>query len=233
MCPRVQADTEGGTGDARRRFLDARRRSGRERYDTRYAPTYDRDWGEISPSHRRFVERTLSSSRERGLVLDIPCGTGKYWPLVLASGRSVVGFDQSAGMLSAARTKHPQVPAAIVGLQELDLDACVDAILCIDGIENVGPEDWPTVLAGLRRAARETAPLYLTVEVDTEGEATGAYRSARAAGHPVVKGEVFDGVGYHYYPERADIDAWLLDAGLRTVDEAEADGYLHLLLRPA
>ena len=36
--------------------------------------------------------------------------------------------------------------------------------MCIDAMENVPPEDWPTVLGHLRRAASSTGHVYLTVE---------------------------------------------------------------------
>lgn len=215
----------------RRAFLAARRASHRERMDAVHAATYDRDWGAISPSHEAAVRRLLELTRPRGTVLDVPCGTGKYWPLVLGSGRTVVGVDQSAGMLRVAAGKHPDVPIALLGLQELAFDALFDAVMCVDGIENVGPEDWHLVLARLRDAARPGAPLYLTVELADEDEVRLAYEAARAAGEPVVPGELYDGVGYHYYPTSDDVHDWIVDAGLELVDEHDADEYRHLLLR--
>ncbi len=217
----------------RRAFLEARRRVSRERYDTLHAPTYDREWGAISPSHDASVRRLLELTRPRGTVLDAPCGTGKYWPLVLGSGRTVVGIDQSSEMLRVAAAKHPDVPVARIGLQELPFEGLFDAVMCIDGIENVGPEDWPIVLAHLRDAAKPGAPLYLTVELADEDEVRRAYETARASGEPVVPGESFDGIGYHYYPTTEAIHAWLDAAGLQPLEEFEADEYRHLLLRPA
>ena len=87
---------------------------------------------------------------QNGRILDAACGTGKYFALVLDSGRQVLGIDQSAGMLSVARAKHPDVPTQKVGLQEMDFDAA----FCVDAMENVFPEDWAPVLSNLRRAVR-------------------------------------------------------------------------------
>ncbi len=212
-------------------FLDARRRSSEERFNALHAPVFDRDWGAIAPSHASFVERLMDLTRPRGTVLDAACGTGKYWPLVLGSGRTVIGVDQAVEMLRMATAKHPTVPTARIGLQELDFDGLFDAVMCVDSIENVGPEDWPLVLARLRDAARPGAPLYLTVELNDEDEVRADYERARAAGEPVVPGESFDGVGYHYYPEGESIHGWLADAGLELLDERDADLYRHLLLR--
>ena len=98
------------------------RRDAARRFDTLHAPTYDRDWGEIGRTHRAFVDRLVRGCPPAGRVLDAACGTGKYFPAILEAGRRAVGTDQSAGMLAAARAKHPQVATWRVGLQELALD---------------------------------------------------------------------------------------------------------------
>ena len=216
---------------ARRAWLDARRRSHEERMTAIHAPTYDEHWGEIMPSHAAFVEALLARTRDAGTVLDAACGTGKYWPLVLASGRTVVGVDQSPGMLAVAAAKHPEVPVGRVGLQELAFDAAFDAVMCVDALENVGPEDWLVVVAGLARAARPGAPIYLTVEQADEAALAASFEAARCAGHPVLPREDFDGVGYHHFPVAGQVRAWLAEAGLEILDERRGDEYLHLLLR--
>jgi 2-polyprenyl-3-methyl-5-hydroxy-6-metoxy-1,4-benzoquinol methylase len=217
--------------EVRRAFLDARRRSHSERMTEIHAPSYDTDWGAISPSHETFVGRFLDLVRPKGTILDAACGTGKYWPLVLGSGRTVVGVDQSIGMLGVAARKFPEVPMGCVGLQDLQFVELFDGVMCVDAIENVGPEDWPVVLARLREAARHGTYLYLTVEVIDEADAERAYEEARAKGAPVIPGEDFDGLGYHHYLERSRVGRWLGEAGLETVASDVADLYLHLLLR--
>ena len=134
-------------------------------------------------------------------------------------------------MLTVAAGKHPNVPVARTGLQELPFLQAFDAVMCVNAIENVGPEDWPTVLVRLRNAGRPEACLYVTVELGDEDDVRRAYEKARAAGHPAVPGEDFDGTRYHYYPEPEAIQVWLQGAGLGIVDEREADEYRHLLLR--
>jgi SAM-dependent methyltransferase len=199
--------------------------------DRDHAATYDEFWGEISTTHAAFVGRLLELVRPRGLLLDAACGTGKYWPMLLEAGMSVVGIDQSAGMLRQATLKHPAVAVAKVGLQDMAYDACFDGVLCIDALENIAPEDWPIVADRLAAAARPAAPLYATVELPPAADVETAYLAARAAGQPVVEGEDFDGIGHHFYPSRANIDEWLSGAGLELIEEAEGDEYLHLLLR--
>jgi len=215
----------------RRAFLDARRRSHRDRYNRLHAASYDEEWGQISPSHHAFLKRLLATTPQNGIVLDIPCGTGKYWELVLESGPAVIGADQSMGMLAVARTKHPDVPVVCASLQELPLTATFDAVMCVDGIEDVGPEDWPTVLRRLHRSTRPGGCLYLTVEQLEEAEVRSSYEAALERGDPVVPGEDFDGIGYHFFPTAAAIRSWVLGAGFDELNEAVADFYRHLILR--
>jgi hypothetical protein len=131
-------------------------------------------------------------------------------------------------MLEVARSKFPHVPTGFVALQDLAFGGLFDAVICVDAIENVGPEDWPVVVGALAAAARPGAPLYLTVELPEPADEV-FYRQARAAGHPVIRGESFDGIGYHYFPPRDSVLAWLSGAGLETHEEVEGDGYWHLL----
>ncbi|HMD24804.1 MAG TPA: class I SAM-dependent methyltransferase, partial [Streptosporangiaceae bacterium] len=68
----------------------------------------------ISPSHAAFVARLAGLVRQGGSVLDAACGTGKYWPALLAAGLQVTGVDQSAAMLAEARRRYPQVPSRVL-----------------------------------------------------------------------------------------------------------------------
>jgi SAM-dependent methyltransferase len=167
----------------------------------------------ISPSHAAFVARLAGLVRQGGAVLDAACGTGKYWPALAAAGLQVTGVDQSAGMLAQARRKHPQVPSRVLALQDLaELPDRFDGLLCVDALENVTPEDWPVVAAGLGTVLKDQAPAYVTVELP-DGPLPPP-----------------DGSGYHYYPPRDQVRRWLAAAGFAVTDQADADHYWHLLL---
>jgi SAM-dependent methyltransferase len=220
----------------RRAWLDDQRASAEERYDRLYSPTYDDESSPNSSTHRRFVEKVIESCPPGGAILDAPCGTGRYFELVLAAGRTVVGIDQSAGMLARARAKHPEVVLQKVCLQELEFDGAFDAALCIDAMEYVFPEDWPRVLARLHRAVRGSGLIYLTVEQIDRAEIASVFAEATAEGLPVVHGENIrrDG-GYHYYPTPDRVSRWLAAECLEIVDEglshAWTYGYWHILAR--
>jgi ubiquinone/menaquinone biosynthesis C-methylase UbiE len=218
----------------REAWLRERRQTAEERHDTIHAFTYDDQYGEIGPTHRRFVADLLERCQPGGTVLDAACGTGKYFAMVLDAGRRVVGTDQSTGMLAKARARFPAVPLERVGLQELAFDAEFDAVMCIDAMENIPPEDWPRVVGNLRRALRPGGHLYLTVEQVDDEELDREYAEATARGLPVVRGEESRD-GYHYYPSREQVGYWMEEGMLVVVAEdyspGDGYGYLHLLAR--
>jgi len=215
----------------------AERRAAVERSYTLEAPTYDVGYDPATPVHRLFVARLIETCPRAGVVLDAPCGTGAYVDMVIGSGRDLVGADQSAGMLAAARAKHPAVRFEQIGLQELAFEAEFDAAMCVDAMENVPPEEWPLVLGNLRRAVRPGCYVYLTVEEIERATIDAAFAEMTAAGLPAVYGEVVEGdtAGYHFYADRDRIDGWLGELGLDVIDDVDewldGYGYRHLLLR--
>ncbi len=219
--------SNGVSPEDRRAFIAERRRVSVHRFDTLHSPDYDENWGAISPSHAAFVTRLITLIRSGGDVLDAACGTGKYWPVVLAAGLRVTGADQSAGMLARARRKHPEVTARVLALQDLasaaDLRGRFDGLLCVDALEYIAPEDWPGVAAGLAATLKPGAQAYVTAEV--AGSPLPAPVDPRQ-----VPGEHFEGGGYHYYPARDRVRDWLAAAGFRIEDEQEADYYWHFFL---
>jgi SAM-dependent methyltransferase len=227
--------TEGGAVMDRRAWL-ASQRAGIEAHYDHQSSSYDDDDVPITPVHRQFIETVIDSCPLGGTILDAPCGTGRYFELVLAAGRTVVGIEQSAGMLARAHAKHPEVVLEKVGLQDLEFNCEFDAVLCIDAMEYVFPEDWPQVLANLHRAIRSGCLIYLTVEQIDPGEIANVFADANAEGLPVVFGEnIYRGGGYHYYPPRERVSRWLEAEGVQIIEEGTSRGrtysYRHILAR--
>jgi len=218
----------------RREWLIERRAAVEASYDAE-APAYDEDPYPVV-IQKRFVERLVATCPPHGIILDAPCGTGQYFALVAAAGRRVVGIDQSAGMLAQAQARGIAIALYQVGLQELDFEGEFDAVMSVDAMENVFPEDWPAVLTNLHRAVRPGGHLYLTVEEVPESDLDKAFADLRARGLPVVRGEVIEGdvAGYHFYPGRDQVLRWLEAERFSIVDQDtephEGWAYWHLLL---
>lgn len=214
-----------------------------EEQENSLSAEFDEHWGEIEEPHRAFVERFLSGLPPSGRVLDAACGTGKYFGMVLATGRSVLGVDHSAGHLAVAGRKFPQVPTAKGDLHDLPYLGEFDGVMCVDAMEMVPPEEWPPVLEGFRQALHPEGWLYLTVELAAEHVVRTLNEQARRAGRPVVDGEVFyeepNGY-YHYHPGMDLVRGWMAGAGFVIEEDAEGpwdeedqSAYHHVLARAA
>jgi 2-polyprenyl-3-methyl-5-hydroxy-6-metoxy-1,4-benzoquinol methylase len=149
------------------------------------------------PTHRQFIEKFLGRLGAQSAILDAGCGAGRYDGMLLEAGHSVLGIDQSSGMLARAREHFPQerfpgLRYVKMGLQEIDFQATFDGVICMDAMEHVCPEDWPGILARFQEALRPGGALYVTVDAEELGEYGEAYERAKAIGLPVVFGEVVD-----------------------------------------
>ncbi len=209
-------------------WLKEKRRLSEERMDHLFAPVYDENWGaSIHPLHHRFVSQLIEACPPHGVILDAACGTGKYWPIVIASERTLFGIDQSQGMLAQAHRKFPHVKVEKMGLQEVLFRDAFDAIICVDAMENIFPEDWLPVLNNFHRALKLPGHLYFTVEIADRSDLEGVYQAGIQKGLPVVYGEWADEEGYHYYPTMEQVREWIGTAGFVIVEEAEEDEYHH------
>lgn len=86
-------------------WLRERRRMTEERFDTRYAPTYDQDEGDIGPTHRRFVAELLRRW---------PPGGHLYLTIELVDAEELerVFAEATADGLPVARGEHTTAWAA-------------------------------------------------------------------------------------------------------------------------
>ncbi len=67
-------------------------------------------------------------------------------------------------MLTEVRRRGMAFSLEHRALQDLSYAREFDAVLTIDAMENIPPEEWPLVLANLHRAVRADGVMYLTVE---------------------------------------------------------------------
>ena len=161
--------------------------------------------------------------------------------MILSSGRTVFGSDQSQGMLAHAHEKFPDVPFEKEGLQEMQYQEAFDGAVCMDALEMVPPEDWLLVLNNLYRAVKPAGYLYFTVEIADEKDIENAFIKGQQAGFPVVFGEWAEESGYfgewaqegfyHYYPKVEQVKEWSRLAGFHLIDETVEGEYHHFLVQ--
>lgn len=215
-------------------WLIEMRREAEERYDTLWAPLYGEKWGVYSnATHQQFLQKLLSLLPQHSTILDAACGAGRYVSMLLEKGHTVLGIDQSQGMLSRAKATFPTVQMEKVGLQEVFYDEVFDGAICMDAMEHVFPEDWMLVLSNFYRALKPHGYLYFTVETADTNEIKEAFIRGQQLGLPLVFGEWADGDVYHYYPPMEQVKEWIQQAGLELMEEGEGNGYHHFVMRKA
>jgi len=210
-------------------------------------------------THREYLQKFLGRVPPHSTLLSAACGAGRYDGMLLEAGHSVVGIDQSAGMLARAREHFPEARYEKIGLQEMDFREAFDGVICMDAMEHVCPEDWPGILRGFREALKPGGVLYLTLDLAEADKVEEAYERAKGRGLPVVFGEVVDRVEeafrsllsyedifdipeealgeyadmavYHYYPSLEQVRACIGQAGLVIEEEGTGNGYEHFVVR--
>ena len=126
-------------------------------------------------SHWRDVQLARHALKLAGKprrVLDLPCGAGRFWPMLCEQpDRVIFAADNSADMLATARAAQPlDVVARINAFQTsafaVDLDAnAVDCVFCIRLLHHIeSPEHRLAILREFHRVSRDTVILSLWVD---------------------------------------------------------------------
>jgi cyclopropane fatty-acyl-phospholipid synthase-like methyltransferase len=216
-------------------WLREMRRDCEEQYDN-YAPLYGERYGLYSNiTHQEFIQEFLSLLPPSSMILDAACGAGRYLPFLLEKRHTVIGIDQSEGMLAKAEAKFTGVRFEKIGLQEMAYREVFDGAICMDAMENVSPEDWPLVLANFHRALKQNGHFCFTAETienTDENEIQQAFERAQQTGLPVVYGEWPDEEVYHYYPTNQQVKEWVQQARFEILKEGNGEKwYFHILVR--
>jgi SAM-dependent methyltransferase len=238
----------------RAEWLKQMRGKAEELYD-HLSPQYWVTFGlYANETHREYLQKFLERVPPHSTLLSAACGAGRYDGMLLDAGHTVVGIDQSAGMLARARERFPGARYEKIGLQEMDFREAFDGVICMDAMEHVCLEDWPGVLRGFREALKPGGVLYFTVdladanvleEAFDQAKSRGlpvvlgelvsdvdlAYECVKASGMSVVSGELADKAVYHYYPSLEQVRTWIGQAGLAIEDEGAGNGYEHFVVR--
>ena len=149
-----------------------------EKCDGQHAQRYPR-------THKEGLGRRLSHWREQqlaskalalvdepGLVLDLPCGAGRFWPLLAQkSNRAIIGADSSESMVRIAMQAQPahvvkRVQPMHTSAFDIALpDNAVDSIFCMSLFHHIGEaEHRLAILREFERVTRDSVILSLWVD---------------------------------------------------------------------
>lgn len=148
------------------------------KYDSTHAQYY-------YEKHRRGLEPRLSHWRDEQLarkalkiagepqkVLDLPCGAGRFWPVLAENPtRKVIGADNSADMVAVALKHCPKdIASRFTGMQTsafaIDLpDGAVDSIYSMRLMHHIGQSEHRiAMLNEFHRVTRDTVIMSLWVD---------------------------------------------------------------------
>ncbi|TNF09034.1 MAG: class I SAM-dependent methyltransferase, partial [Gammaproteobacteria bacterium] len=151
-----------------------------------FSDKYDRDHAlQYYDKHSDSLARRLSNWREQQLarqcledagnpdtVLDLPCGAGRFWPMLAENThRQIYAADNSGDMLQVALTHQPDYLAdRIIPFKTsafaIDMpDASVDSIFCMRLLHHIAsPEHRLAILREFHRVTRDTVVVSLWVD---------------------------------------------------------------------
>lgn len=149
-----------------------------EKYDSEHAQRYFFKHQQTLArklSHYRdeqMARQALDDAGEPGLVLDLPCGAGRFWPLLAEKpNRIIIGADNSSDILKTAMAFQPSdIISRVKPLQtsafDIDLpDSSVDSIFCMRLLHHIGESPRRLeMLKEFHRVTRETVILSLWVD---------------------------------------------------------------------
>lgn len=149
-----------------------------DKYDHAHAVQYlhkHRDGLARRLSNRReaqLARAALRAAGEPATVLDLPCGAGRFWPLLAEQPqRCILAADNSRHMLDVAR--RFQAPALVARVRTfqtsafaIDLDdAAVDCIFCMRLLHHLAePAHRQALLHEFHRVSRDTVIVSLWVD---------------------------------------------------------------------
>ncbi|KQN50674.1 SAM-dependent methyltransferase [Pseudomonas sp. Leaf48] len=160
----------------------------------------------------RLVRNALKVAGEPGLILDVACGVGRYWPVLAGhANRVILATDPSQDILDHARTHHPQSlfkrvktfqsSAFAIGLSE----NAVDCIFCMQVFQHLTTRELRLAMLGeFHRVSRDT----VIVAVHLDGRFQGQHCDG-------------EGVATRSLPGKAEVENEIRQAGFSLLNQQD------------
>lgn len=224
-------------------------------YGEAQAAIHDERYGDLARAYAATITDGLrAQGLDRGLVVDLGCGSGILAAELGAAGYDVLGVDLSPAMLEIARRRAPRATLLEASVWDVELPPAVALAATgeVLGYLADGRADAARIQDFLRRAARALTPgglLAFDLAAPGRGGPTGTreqlvegddwvmhFRATEDAGARLLRRRmvIFWREGAHYRRvdelhelrlyEPADVGALVRDAGLRLLPDPELPG---------
>ena len=158
-------------------------------------------------------------------VLDLPCGTGRFWELLAEDPhRELLAADYSEDMLEVAKEYRP--PGLVARFRifqasafDIDLpDEAVDNIFCMRLLHHIGEsEDRLRIFREFHRVTRDTVCLSLWVDGNYMGWKRRRLEEARASGKVPYKRRYLD----RFVRSRRELEQEFDDCGFDIIGKVD------------
>ena len=201
------------------------------RYTQEQAENYFRKHHE-SPSRRisnwreqQNARKALQIAGNPKSVLDLPCGTGRFWELLAADPeRELLAADYSEDMLEVAKKYRPRELVArfrIFQTSAFDIDLpdeAVENIFCMRLLHHVGEAgDRMRIFREFHRVTRDSVCLSLWVDGNYKGWKRRRLEQARATGKVVYRRRYLD----RFVRPRRELEKEFANAGFDVVGKVD------------
>jgi len=123
------------------------------------------------------VKEFLNDLSRGTSILDIPCGTGRFFPFYRERGFKVLGVDISPDMITQAQKRAGDVVDVEMGnIFNIGLFKEFNVVLCVRFLNLIEPEDFKRALAEMQNASRSRVIFSLRVK---QKNPSGHYHRAR------------------------------------------------------
>jgi SAM-dependent methyltransferase len=194
------SDTDAYEGTRARRYAEHHRKSLRTRLTT--------------AREQQVLYRSLADAGFPETALDLPCGTGRFWPAFARAGvKELIAGDGSPGMLEVADTHrlNASIPAQLLQTSAFNIalpERSVDFVACLRFYHHLSrAEDRATLLAELKRVTRR----FVAISLWVDGNLAGNRRARKPPPGPVA------GYGKRICRRREEVEAEFAAAGFAIV----------------
>lgn len=190
-----------------------------QNHSLQYLKKHHNGWARRISNWRdeQVARYALRLADEPSLVLDLPCGAGRFWPLLAEEPhREILAADNSAEMLAVARASQPadvvariksfQISAFAIDLGENTVD-CIFSIRLLHHIQSA--EHRQKILKEFHRVTRDTVILSLWVDGNYKAWKRRKLEQRRAQEGYAEKNQ------NRFVVSRAEIEAEFKQAGFR------------------
>lgn len=151
-------------------FSDKYDRAHAQRYFAKHGDSFSRRMSHLRDE--QMARKALALVGDPGLVLDLPCGAGRFWPLLTEKqNRVIIGADNSGAMIEIACASQPQnVVKRVQPLQTSAFDIAlpdnsVDSIFCMRLLHHIGEaKHRMMILRQFHRVTRDSVVISLWVD---------------------------------------------------------------------